>query len=193
MPTYASAEDVKAAHADGVRVFEELILPDSDFADACLTDVSFYNGEFRGAVFDKAEVSNSRFMGCDLTGASGERTLFTGAEFAASTLRQARLRHATWHEATIFQADLAQADLTNAALDDARFAASNLDGACLDLASLGGTVLQDMDATEFCDAADLRHILPSLIDVRTVMRTYHHPRFKRFMVDWESRTSSRST
>jgi hypothetical protein len=53
-------------------------------------------------------------------------------------------------------------------------------------ARLFGTGLSDLDVSVFYDEADLEHSGPSHIDYldyRTVVKSYHNPRFRQFMTD----------
>jgi hypothetical protein len=114
-----------------------------------------------------ANLSSARIQG-DLIAAN-----FTGADLRSTDLTGACLS----------QADFTQADLGRARLNNVTIDAAELRGANLDEAILSSAHLDDLDVTAFCDARTLNHSSPSFIDSRTVIRSFKHPKLKRFMVE----------
>lgn len=83
--------------------------------------------------------------------------------------------------AALNRADVSGADLSRVLLGNARLSTTTMDGTKLTGALLAGTDLCDLDASSLCVAKRLRHMSPSYIDARTVMRSYAHPGLKSLM------------
>ena len=75
-------------------------------------------------------------------------------------------------------ADMREVDLGNARLTETILVRTNFDRA-----SLGSTSLGNVDVRQLCVAKGLKHTSLSVIDARTVIKSYNHPKFKQFMLD----------
>jgi hypothetical protein len=60
---------------------------------------------------------------------------------------------------------------------------ANFSGAKLGNASLSSAYFDDFDVSGFCEARGLKHVGPSSMDWRTVVKSHSNPNLKRFMAD----------
>lgn len=181
--TYTSVADVLAAYQHGVRVFEDVRIEQADFRGRDLQGAAFHESSFRGATFERAQLHRAQFVGCDLTRASLEGAVLSRARIEETALLDARMAGARLVGVMLDAADARGVDLTGCRLTLAHLVDTDLTGAIADDITLGGSTLSDVDLSPFCDAARSLHVGPSFVDFRSVLRSYHHPGLKRFLVD----------
>lgn len=178
-----SAAEVLEAYSGGRRHFSQVQLDDANFADANVRDASFYQSSliranFQNAILTHVQFKNTNLTDANLSGAAINACDLIAANFTNADLRNADLTGAALNGANCTDTDMRKVNLGNARLIETILVNTNFDGA-----SLGSTNLGDVDATQFCIAKRLKHTKPSIIDPRTVIRSYHHPKFKQFMLD----------
>jgi uncharacterized protein YjbI with pentapeptide repeats len=128
------------------------------------------------ADLERADLSGAQLDGADLAGAN-----LCGADLSRATLRRAILRGASLAcdltDAALEGADLQDADLSGANLHHADLAKATAAGA-----RLGGTALLDVDLTSLCQAdPPVRHLRPSTVDFRTILKSVRAPNLKDFL------------
>ena len=180
---YSKVSEVLAAYARGDRVFANVTIDRADFRGQHLRAAGFPGASLPGAIFDDAELDDAWFYFTDLPEASFVGANLQQSDFYEVGLSLARLRSAQLMDAVFDQVDLTGADLTDCDLADAHLIRTEFRDTTLGNAGLGRTAFSDVDVSHFCDAVDLRHEGPSYIDFRSVMKSYHHPGLKRFLVD----------
>ena len=177
-----TAIDVVAAYTRGHRTFAHVRLDAPDFRRHEFSGVTFFDCSARGAVFDETTFHVGHFRDCDLSEASFVSAWLVGANFSGSRLVRARFPGALLGASTMDRCDAREADLTACDLAGARLVSTDLRGTALEHVALGRTAFVDCDVSAFCDAR-ITHRAPSYVDLRSVMRSYHHPGLKRFLVD----------
>ena len=171
--TAANVNHANLANAD--LSYTDLTL--ANLADANLTDANLTGANLTEAHVARAELTRANLQGADLTRAKLAGAHLTGADLTDANLTDANLTGANLSTAKLTGANLSGADLTGANLTGA-----SLTGADLSFAKLTFSVLVDVDVSAFCAAKRIRHLGPSFVDARTVMRSWEHPRIKEFML-----------
>jgi uncharacterized protein YjbI with pentapeptide repeats len=143
-----------------------------------------------GAVATDANCNRADFSGANLGGARLDGVNFTDAKLANANLCLAKLGGANLSRADMTEAQLVQATLDDAVLDGAILERANLEHAYLvrtsmqdvraDGIRLGDTHLVDLSLAALC-RADVRHVQPSHVDFRAIMRSLGAPRLKDFL------------
>lgn len=181
-----TAEEVVGAYMEGRRHFHYVILDGAEFGDVNLRAASFYGASLRECHFERAllsHVSHVQFKNADLTGAFMADAALNATDLIGANFSRANLSCADLTGAALNYADCADADMRNVNLVNARLSGANLEGARFSGSSPSSTNFGDTNVSALCDARKLRHDGPSSIDPRTVIRSYHHSRFKGFMQD----------
>lgn len=178
-----TAEEVIDAYLDGRRHFHYVILNGVQLSGVNLRAASFYGASLRESNFERALLSHVQFKEADLTGAYLAHAALNATDLIASNFSQADLSRADLTGAALNSANCTNADMRNVSLGNARLSGANLESARFSGASLSATHFGDTDVSALCDSGKLRHDGPSSVDPRTVIRSYHHPGFKRFMQD----------
>jgi hypothetical protein len=177
-----TSDELLAAYESGRRNFARLDLDGICLAGAPLQGAVFDDSSLVAADLGGAQLDAARFVAADLSEATMSEADALGADFVAATMNNTDLRGAFLGGASFHFANCAGADLSGTTLDSAVFESTGLAGASFHDALLGGTVLFDLDVKCLCDVS-LGHERPSSVDVRSVMKSYRHPRLKAFMVD----------
>ncbi|MER6982363.1 toll/interleukin-1 receptor domain-containing protein, partial [Streptomyces carpinensis] len=180
-PVFRSAEEVIEAYRQGRRDFKNIRLTDADFSRVDLGGASFFGASLKGANFSDAHLTHTQFKAADLEQANFSRTAFNATDLIGASFVRAIMFRADLTGAALNRADLTGADLRHALLGNARITDAVLDDALCEEIHLGSTNLADTDVRVLCDAERIEHGGPSNIDARTVMKSYKHPRLKRFM------------
>lgn len=178
-----SAAQVVAEYESGGRSFAYAQIDGEVLAGADLQGASFYGGSLREVDLRGAKLTHSQFKSADLTGAQLEGARVNASDLIGVTLRQARLAGADLTGAALQRADCTDVDFRRVNFGNARLGGSIFKGAVLDHVLLSSTDFSDTDVSSFCDAVAVDHSNPSSIDARTIIRSYNHPRIKRFMVE----------
>lgn len=168
-------------YSAGVRDYNGIALPGFDLHGVTLRDARFAQAMMNGVRLDRANLRGAHFADANLTRAS-----LSGADLGRAILRYANLDAADLSHAELYRVDLTGANLRGADLRRANLAYADVSGALFGEARMDRLVLcqsrlDDVDATPFCEATGIRHVGPSHIDARTVARTLHHPRLRRFL------------
>lgn len=177
------ADELLAAYARGERDFYKVNLDSAELNGVDLQGASFYGASLRGTNFHSTNLTHVQFKAADLTNAclSQSRLIATdliGATFHGADLTRADLTGACLNRTDCTGADMRRTNLGNATLNHAIFLDAKIDRAHISETHFGA-----VDVSTFCDAKALEHSSPSDIDSRTVMKTYQHPRLKRFLLD----------
>jgi hypothetical protein len=119
----------------------------------------------------RVDLSEVDLSGADLSGAE-----LSGADLIRADLIEADLSRAHLGWANLSRADLRGADLSRAILSEAILSGANLSGANLSGADLGGasffeTIVSDVDLSTSKNIDSVRHVGPSIIDIRTLQRS----------------------
>lgn len=112
----------------------------------------------------------ANLSGSDLSGARLRRADFSSVDLTGARLHKANLGWANLTEAKLFGADLSGANLTKANLTGAYLVGANLDGAHLNDTLFGDAHLNDAVGLDDCS-----HHGPSVIDYRTLVRSWPLP------------------
>jgi uncharacterized protein YjbI with pentapeptide repeats len=134
-----------------------------------------------GANLVQADLTETDLARAFLQDANLNRANLAQANLAQANLSQANLTEidltgALLQEANLNRANLNRANLTDANLIEANLALANLDEANLSRALLGGTILGNVFNLDKVHGLDTCfHYSPSLIDVRTLIRTENFP------------------
>jgi hypothetical protein len=148
------------------------------FEGASLIDADLGGADLRGADFREANLDGAHLDGADLTGAR-----LGGANLRRTDLTAAILVDADLRDAHLIGAILVGAKLVNAHLFGTNFGGANLAEAAVDGAHLSLTSLVDVDLFPFCNAVPpIRHVGPTTVDYRSVLRSLRAPRLKEFLV-----------
>jgi hypothetical protein len=148
-----------------------------------LTSASFYMSSMRNVDLSGATLQWVQLKGADLTSACLSNAMVNATDLIAANFTEADLSHADFTGASLNEANLSMANMTRAYFGNTTLSGAKLVGATLNYARVGGTHFDDVDISAFCDAARVKHVSPSFIDSRTVMKSYSHPKLKRFLVD----------
>jgi|RhiMetdeSRZDD1v2_1073273.scaffolds.fasta_scaffold781560_1 TIR domain-containing protein/pentapeptide repeat protein len=178
-----SLSSVLAAYRSGQRLFHYVDISGANLSDKDLTGASFYGGDLRGVNFSGSRMTHVQLKGADVSGAkltyaSLNATDLIGVNFSGCDFSHADLTGAAMERSTLVRANLSRTSLGGTVLADA-----DLHGARFAHAHLYHTNLCDVDVSRLCDEPRLQHGGPSSIDHRTVVKSYHHPRFRSFMAD----------
>ncbi|WP_445279903.1 toll/interleukin-1 receptor domain-containing protein [Streptomyces sp. DSM 118148] len=180
-PAFRSAEEVVEAYKHGHRDFSSIKLTDADFSRSNLRGASFLSASLKGANFADAYLTHTQFKAADLEQANFSRAAFNATDLIGASFVRAIMFRTDLTGAALNRADLTGADLRYASLGNARITDAALNHALCEGIRLSSTNLADTDVRVLCDTEKIRHGGPSNIDARTVMKSYKHPRLKRFM------------
>ncbi len=159
------------------------------FAD--LREAQLTNANLSGANLSETDLRDAELTGADLTRASLRSANLSGSihfdEFGYGRLngvdlRNVKLTNADLMTAQLRCARLAGADLTGCDLRGADLTDADLDGTKLDNTILGLTYLIDIDLTAFCEASDIIHFAPSVIDWLSVSKSLHCSNLHDFLI-----------
>jgi len=114
----------------------------------------------------KADLSGANLTRANLNGAN-----LGGAHLIRAYLFRANLGRAHLGSALLSEADLRGADLEGANLIEANFTRANLEGADLSSTALKETVFADTNLKDTIGLEECKHIGPSTIDHRTILRS----------------------
>jgi uncharacterized protein YjbI with pentapeptide repeats len=152
----------------------------ANLIDANLAGANLTGANLAGAILLSANMTDARVNGADLARANLSRASLidanlaaanlTGADLAGANLTNAVLVRANFTRANLTRADLTGADLSSLTLTSAQMVASNLEQA-----HLLGTVLANLDLSETVGLDRCEHRGPSIIDLRTLMRSRNLP------------------
>ena len=180
--TVRTARGVIRTYSQGRRNFAEIKLVDADLSGLDLRGASFLGASLKGANFSESRLTHTQFKGADLEGANFTYCTLNATDLIGASFVRADLYGADLTGAALNRADLSESDLRRASLGNARISDAILNNASCDGIYLSSTNLADTDVSILCDAK-IRHGGPSNIDPRTVMKSYRHPRIKRFMLE----------
>lgn len=167
----------------GIREFQGQRIEYAYFVGRDFRGASFQGSDLWGANFSRANLVSVQFQSATLTGTSFQHALLARSNLMQADLADAELRGADLTGAALQGAKCERASFVEATLTFASLSSVSLMGTSMDGVVLGGTELSDLDASAFCDAKGIVHRAPSAIDARSVMKSYHHPRFKQFMIE----------
>ena len=141
-------------------------LTDAVLNEVDLTGVNLENANLRGAHLNYARLRNTNLRGANLSGAK-----LSYADLYYAHLENANLSHALLHSANLGYATLTGATLNGAGLDLANLTNAVLRDANLSKAKLLDTVFGNTDLATVRGLVSCRHLGPSTIDHRTLMRS----------------------
>lgn len=154
--------NLAGANLEGA-VFTNSNLNDADLSNANLKNCSLFSAELRRANLNGADLSNG-YLNCanlreaQLRDANLSYTYLVGASLQQVDLSRSRLRHA----------NLIQADFSGAQLHGAEIVRSNLLEAIFTGATMGETVLTQLDLSAVVDLEWVVHHAPCHIDYYTL-------------------------
>ncbi len=178
-----TAKELLLAYREGKRDFSSVQLDGANLAGVNLTGASFFGASLRAVDLEAAMLTHVQFKAADLTGACLSGAMINATDSIGATFVEANLDNADLTGTCLASADCTRADLTSVWLNNVTLADANFSGTKLPGARLSGAYFDDVDVGTFCDAQGLRHLGPSSIDSRTVMRSYLHPNLKGSMSD----------
>jgi uncharacterized protein YjbI with pentapeptide repeats len=175
--------ELLAAYRKGERNFRMIRFDGARLSGVNLTGASFYMSSLRNVDLSGSTLQWVQLKGADLTSACLSSARINAADLIAANFTGADLSHADFTGASLNEANLTLANMTRAYFGNATFSGAQLAGAKLNYARVGSTHFDDVDVSAFCGAAKVKHVSPSFIDSRTVMKSYLHPKLKRFLID----------
>lgn len=178
-----TARELLAAYQKGQRYFQHVVIDGENLAGANLIGASFYGASLKNVDLTEAVLTHVQFKCADLTGACLSKASVNASDLIAATFARANLSKTDFTGAALNEADCTFADMRAAYLGNASLAGASFLGAKLNGAKIGSTYFYDLDMGEFCDATNVKHFSPSSVDSRAVMKSYPHPRLKRFLID----------
>ena len=161
-----------------------------DLQSADLKDVDMSGADLGGAVLARAELVSARLVGANLAGADLEDANLAYAKLDGAVLTKAKLHAARLVDASLEKASLVGAEMSEAILDWASLESADLEGANLAYASLNEvvlsnarfeetrfrqTILSNIDLTKARGLEAVVHEGPSLIDERTLRKSWPLP------------------
>lgn len=182
--TVMTSKDVLSLYRRGKRDFRHIRVEEgADLAGANLQGASFLGATLRRVDLSGAFLTHVQLKGADLTGARlcgavVNATDLIDATFAEGDLSKADFTGASMNRTICTNADMRFAHFGNANLNKAVLTGANLRGV-----SLSTTYLFDLDVSPLCDEGQLRHVSPSSVDSRTVIKSYRNPHLLQFMID----------
>lgn len=180
---HMTADEILAEYQAGRRKFHEVNVQGQDFRRANLTGASFLNSNVRGANFANSILTSTQFKMADAQEANFSASALNATDLIGADFTDAKFHDTDFTGATLTYAKCIRADMRQADLASARLTETDLTGARLDRAKLFHTVFSNVDTGPFCGASKIRHEGWSVIDVRTVIRSYEYPKFEQFMLD----------
>ena len=178
-----NVKELLSAYRRGERDFREIQLDGADLAGVNLTGASFYGASLKAADLEGARLTHVQFKAADLTGACLSRASINATDLIGAIFVEADFSNADLTGACLAMADCTRADMTFARFNNVTLADVTFSGTKLTGARLSSAYFDDVDVGGFCDTHGLKHLAPSSIDCRTVMKSYLHPNLKRFMTD----------
>jgi hypothetical protein len=171
-----------AAYSRGRREFRDLDLKEVDLSYRNLSGAEFEYCHCPHINLHRAMLLNTKwlhpdFFGADLSGADVSDASMLDAEFYSASLSRASLARTTITSARFLDTDMQSVDFSSTKLDNVEIRGTRLTNA-----RISNTCFLNMDISALCDEDALRFGAPSIIDVRTVIRTHHNPRLKRFLL-----------
>jgi uncharacterized protein YjbI with pentapeptide repeats len=121
-------------------------------------------------IIDRIDLTVSDLVGVNLSGANLIRTTLS-----FSQMRNANLRRADLSAAVFISADLSHANLSDTKLIWTVFNHSSLDGVIFEQAEFGDTIISDTDLSNAIGLDTCKHIGPSTIDHRTLIKSGRLP------------------
>lgn len=206
-PPPISAEELLHRYAAGERGFSNMDLLGANLGGICLRDAYLDGTYLDGAKLTRADLRgsnlrrstlrdtdlrNSNLHLADLVGTDLRRADLRGSnlrsvDLSIALLNRARLDKARLRRALLIKADLTAANLLGADLRDTdvgrvRFDDTILQGANFGGARLWGTLFLNVDLSPLCEAVPpLRHVAPSTVDFRSVVRSLRSPNLAAFL------------
>ncbi|WP_426117084.1 DUF2169 domain-containing protein [Pseudomonas sp. DSP3-2-2] len=142
-------ELLQAAHDEQRGLDDErlvnLNLDGIDLRSGVFKNCSFETCSFKGALLSAANLSGTRFIGCDLSSANIEQTMLAGTFFERCDLQQIKARQANFDNAWIADTDFSAADLNSSECFQGYFDACRFLGAQLVAAKWTGVRWQHCD------------------------------------------------
>ena len=148
----------------------------ASFAQADLIGANFKNADLRGsdlsgtnlggALLSGAFLGNANLSGANLHGAKLDGASLKWADLEGANLLSADLTHANLAFASLMRADLADAELLFA-----NFSRTDLRSANLMVSRIDETKFVSVDLTETNGLANCRHLGPSIVDHRTLLKS----------------------
>jgi len=111
----------------------------------------------------------------NLTGCKLVRCDFRGKSFLHSKLEKADLYQTNLRRANFSHVDLRSSILSDSEAQGANFSYSNLSGANLESMRISETIFQDTDLSRAKGLENIKHLGPSLLDHKTVLRSNEIP------------------
>lgn len=179
---FMTGPDLMKAYKKGRRIFHYVHIEKAKLAGVNLTGASFFCATLRNADLSNSILTSTQLKGADLTGANLQGASINASDLIDTNFSEANLSEIDFTGASLARAICTNADLRSAYFGNATLASINLNGANLEHVSLSSSYLDDMDVRPFCNARRIKHISPSYVDARTVMRSYTHPKLKKFLV-----------
>jgi hypothetical protein len=178
----ATAAELRAAYRGGQRNFSFVRLNGANLAGANLVGASFYYASMRNVNISRSILTHVQLKGADLSGADLTEAIVNATDIIAANLKGAKMSGADFTGASLLGANCSLADMTSVYLGNASVGRALFTGAILKGVRLSGTYFDDTDVRSFCEARNVKHLTPSHIDCRTVMKSHPHPRLKPFLV-----------
>lgn len=141
-------------------------LPKADLSKCNLTGVDFRGADLKGAWF-----TNSNLNGALMQQADVSRAQFNPAYLHGVNLRRANLSRTNFDHARLLAADLTGANLREARLEGANLTWAKTSDADFANSHMAETILGDLDLSAAKGLESVLHVVPSIIDIRTIYRS----------------------
>ena len=180
---YYPSPDLMRLNLDGVRGDGDLTnvdLRDADLRGAELTGTNLSGADLRGATLAGISLSGACLKGADLRGLdlSGiqlNRGSLNGANLNGTNLSRGNLNRTDLRNTTLTYSDVRNAHLSLTNLVNANLTGAPIEGATISHAFLGNTVFGDLDLRTVAGLDTCRHLGPSILDQRTLMKSGQLP------------------
>jgi hypothetical protein len=127
--------------------------------------------DLAGAELNGLDLEQVKLPGADLTSADLRYTCLDYADLEQACLLDIELENAILNRANLSYADLRGARLVSASILGANLRGCNLRGVNLTSATVGYTILSDVDLTGVDGLTTVNHYAPSSIDIDTIIRS----------------------
>ncbi len=138
----------------------DIEIAEADFSHATLEDADFSGMDFSGSTFQEANLSNVKFVDCDLTGVDFSHAQISECDFSGSILNGTSFNYAVVNFSNFSDADMAGVNFCEADLSDSDLSTSeNLDSCRFDEDTVwpdNEKLPEDFDCTYNHDLSSLR-------------------------------------
>lgn len=178
----SSIDDLRSGLENGQRKFLNAALAGLDLRCLDLRGISLIQADLRSANLEGMDLTHTQLKAANLSGATLRGSQLVACDLIWASFDHADLTHSDFTGSAVQSASLLGCDLSHANLNNIKLHRSDLRGAKLTRTRLNSADLCDLDLSPLCDARSLRHVSPSFVDARAVMKSHRHRDLKSFMM-----------